>query len=179
VNEVPELETERLRLRGWRDQDQDAFARILAEPLVAQGMGAAAGLTPGEAWRHMAQMAGHWELRGFGNWVLEELDTGDVVGRAGLYFPAGWPDLEVGWLVAREHWGKGYAPEAARASASWAHGELGRDHIISVIDPSNARSIRVAEKIGETLEGQFRYLQFELLVYGADLPLSAAGTGAA
>jgi RimJ/RimL family protein N-acetyltransferase len=178
MTEPPELRTERLLMRGWRDEDHEAFARILDEPLVAQGMGAEGALTPGEAWRHMAQMAGHWALKGFGNWVLEELDSGEVVGRAGLYFPAGWPDLEVGWLVAREHWGKGYAPEAARASARWAHEELGRNHIISVIDPSNARSVRVAEKIGETLEGQFRYLQFDLLVYGADLPLNEAGTGA-
>lgn len=171
MSTVPEVRTERLVMRGWRDDDLDAFARILGEPLVAQGIGAQDGLTPGEAWRHMAQMAGHWELKGFGNWVLEEVGTGEVIGRAGLYFPAGWPDLEVGWLVARDHWGKGYAPEAARASAEWAREELGRDHIVSVIEPSNKRSIRVAEKLGERLEGHFQFKQFELLVYGADLPL--------
>ncbi len=175
MSEVPEVRTERLLMRGWRDEDHEAFARILAEPLVAQGMGAKTGLTPGEAWRHMAQMAGHWELKGFGNWVLEELDSGEVVGRAGLYFPSGWPDLEIGWLVAREHWGKGYAPEAGRASALWAQEELGRDHIVSVIDPANDRSIRVAEKLGESLEGDFQYGEFDLLVYGADLPLGSAG----
>jgi RimJ/RimL family protein N-acetyltransferase len=174
VTEVPEVRTERLLLRGWRDEDHAAFVRILGEPLVAQGIGGEAGLTPGEAWRHMAQMAGHWELKGFGNWVLEEIDTGQVVGRAGLYFPAGWPDLEVGWLVDREHWGKGYAPEAALASAKWAHEQLGKDHIISVIHPSNARSIRVAEKLGETLEGHFSAFGFDLLVYGSDLPLDSA-----
>jgi RimJ/RimL family protein N-acetyltransferase len=177
VTDVPEVRTERLLMRGWRDDDHDAFARILADPLVAQGMGAETGLTPGEAWRHMAQMAGHWELKGFGNWVLEGLGTGEVVGRAGLYFPTGWPGLEVGWLVAREHWGKGYAPEAGRASATWAHEELGSDHIISVIDPSNARSIRAAEKVGETLEGHFQYRELDLLVYGADLPLSGSPGG--
>jgi RimJ/RimL family protein N-acetyltransferase len=172
VSEVPEVRTERLVMRGWRDEDFEAWARILADPLVAQGIGNETGMAPAEAWRHMALMAGHWELKGFGNWVLEELDGGAVVGRAGLYYPAGWPGLEVGWLVAREHWGKGYAPEAARASAKWAQEELGADHIISVIDPSNARSLRVAEKLGETLEGEFSHFGFDLNVYGADLPLS-------
>ena len=62
--------------------------------------------------------------------------------------------MEVGWTVAREHWGKGYAPEAARAACAWAHDELGARHIVSLIAPSNAQSIRVAEKLGETLEGQ-------------------------
>ena len=161
-------------MRGWRDEDFEAWTRILGDPLVAQGVGNETGMTPAEAWRHMAMMAGHWELRGFGNWVLEELETREVVGRVGLYYPEGWPDLEIGWLVARERWGKGYAVEAARASAAWARDELGATHIVSVIHPSNARSIRVAEKLGEALEGEFSVFGFDLHVYGADLPLSGS-----
>lgn len=168
---VPELVTERLRMRGWRDEDFEPFARMLGVPEVARGLGAEAGMTPGEAWRHMALMAGHWDLKGYGNWVLEERETGEVVGRAGLYYPPDWPEIEVGWTVAPERWGKGYAPEAGRAAAAWGAEQLGLRHIVSLIDPSNERSIRVAEKLGEKLEGLHRVRGFELLVYGADLPL--------
>ena len=79
--------------------------------------------------------------------------------------------MEVGWTVARKHWGKGYAPEAARAACAWAHDELGARHIVSLIAPANEQSIRVAEKLGETLEGHHSTRGFDLLVYGRDLPL--------
>jgi RimJ/RimL family protein N-acetyltransferase len=174
--EVPEVRTERLLLRGWDDGDFDAFAAILAEPDVAEGIGHSGPVPPGDAWRHMAQMAGHWALKGFGNWVLEEQDSGEVVGRAGLYEPHGWPGLEIGWMLGKPHWGRGYAPEAARASAEWARTQLGATHIVSVIHPDNARSIRVAEKLGEQVEGHFSHAGFDLLVYGSDLPLREAGT---
>jgi RimJ/RimL family protein N-acetyltransferase len=174
MSAVPGLRTERLLMRGWRDEDFRPFAAILADPSVARGLGNESGLAEHEAWRDMAMMAGHWALKGFGHWVLEEIDSGELVGRAGLYHPPDWPAIEVGWTVARQHWGKGYAPEAARAACEWAHRELGLDHVVSLIMPSNARSIRVAEKIGETHEGHFSARGFDLLVYGADLPLSGS-----
>jgi RimJ/RimL family protein N-acetyltransferase len=174
VTEVPELRTERLVMRGWRAQDFKGWAAIFADDEVMRSLGAPGGLDEPEAWKHMAMWVGHWELRGFGHWLLEELESGELVGRAGLYYPAGWPGIEVGWTVARAHWGKGYAPEAARAACAWGHDELGLQHIISLIEPSNTRSIRVAEKLGETVEGRFQLREFDLLVYGADLPLGGS-----
>ena len=120
-DEVPELRTERLLMRGFRDEDYERWAEISADPRSAPGSASPTGLTPHEAWLDMAMLSGHWELRGFGHWALEELETGELVGRAGLYYPPDWPGIEVGWTVAREHWGKGYAPEAARAACAWAH----------------------------------------------------------
>jgi RimJ/RimL family protein N-acetyltransferase len=175
VSAVPELHTERLLMRGWSEDDFDAWAAICADPEVMLGLGQAKALDAPEAWKQLAMWVGHWELKGFGHWVLEERDTGDFVGRAGLYHPAGYPGIEVGWTVGRRHWGKGYAPEAAREACRWAHEELGLQHIISLIDPSNTRSIRVAEKLGETVEGRFQLREFDLLVYGADLPLGGSG----
>jgi RimJ/RimL family protein N-acetyltransferase len=97
----------------------------------------------------MAMLAGHWQLRGFGMWVVEERATGAFVGRVGLHYPEGWPDREVGWALARPFWGRGYATEAGRAAIEVAFGRLGWQRIISLIDPANVRSVRLAERLGE------------------------------
>jgi RimJ/RimL family protein N-acetyltransferase len=174
VTEVPELRTERLLMRAFRYDDYERWVEIMQVPGVGAGLGKPEGLTPHEAWLDMAMLTGHWMLRGFGHWALEELETGELVGRTGLYYPPDWPEIEVGWTVTLDHWGKGYAPEAARAACEWGHAQLGIDHIVSLIAPDNAQSIRVAEKLGETLEGRHSTRGFDLLVYGADLPLAGS-----
>jgi RimJ/RimL family protein N-acetyltransferase len=133
-------------------------------------MGHGATLSRGDAWRHMAMFVGHWQLRGFGMWAVEERDTRRFVGRVGLHQPDGWPGLEVGWMLDRATWGRGYATEAARAALDHAWHVLGADHVISLIAPENAASIRVAERLGETLEGTFDLDGLEVLVYGIDRP---------
>jgi len=82
---VPEVRTDRLLLRGWRDEDLDEWAAICADPEVTRWVGEDDGLSREDAWRRMAYFVGHWELRGFGNWVLVDKATGAMVGRAGLY----------------------------------------------------------------------------------------------
>jgi RimJ/RimL family protein N-acetyltransferase len=95
---------------------------------------------------------GHWTLRGYGPWVVEESATGAVIGRVGLWNPEGWPGIEIGWVIHHARWGHGFATEAARAALGWAWDHVDTDHIISIIEPGNVRSIRVAEKIGEQYE---------------------------
>ncbi len=168
---IPELRTERLLMRGFTDADIDEWAEICADGEVTKWVGDENGLSREDAWRRMAYVVGHWELRGFGNWALEELETGRLVGRAGLLRPEAWPGLEVGWLVRRDCWGRGYAPEAGRASMEWARDALGADHIISLIEDANERSARVAEKLGMTVEGRTRVVngKYEVRIFGTDL----------
>ena len=127
-----------------------------------------AGITG--AWRSVAMMVGHWQLRGYGQWTVVERATGQVVGRVGLWYPEGWPGVELGWIIRRERWGQGFASEAARAALDWTWQHVDADHIISIIQPDNHRSIRVAEKIGETPEGTEMVNGVESVVYGICRP---------
>jgi len=141
---VPALTTSRLTMRGWREDDAAAYAELTADPEVMRFMGGA--IDAGESWRQLALFAGHWVLRGYGLWAVER--EGALIGRVGLWQPHGWPGLEVGWLLARDAWGHGYATEAARASIEWARSELGATELISIIAPENVASVRVAERLG-------------------------------
>jgi RimJ/RimL family protein N-acetyltransferase len=102
-----------------------------------------------DAWRQLAMLIGHWHLRGFGMWAVEERVTGAFVGRVGLHYPEGWPDRELAWALARPFWGRGYAYEAASAALTFAFQTLSWPRVVSLIDPANIRSIRLAERLGE------------------------------
>ena len=173
---VPELQTERLVMRGFREQDLDELAAINADPEVTRWVGDENGLSREDTWRRMAYWVGHWELRGYGQWALIDRDSGRLVGRTGLLRPENWPGLEVGWLVGHEHWGRGFATEAGRASIDWARDALGADHVVSLIEDANERSARVAEKLGMELEGRTRILNgaVEVRIFGVDLGSSGA-----
>jgi RimJ/RimL family protein N-acetyltransferase len=143
------LETERLLLRPFRNSDIDAYAAMCADREVMRYVGGREVLSRDDAWRQMALLVGHWHLRGFGMWAVEERATGSFIGRVGLHFPEGWPDREVAWALARPYWGRGFALEAARAALAHAFGHLQWQRAISLIDPDNRRSIRLAERLGQ------------------------------
>ena len=144
----PELETDRLQLRQFREGDLDAYARITGDAEAMRFIARGAPFDRDEAWRSLAYLLGHWWIRGYGLWAAEEKASGELIGRIGLYRPEGWPGLEVGWLVARERWGEGFATEGGRAALAHGFTALGARRVISAIAPENRASIRVAEKLG-------------------------------
>lgn len=149
-----ELQTERLILRMLRESDFDAYAEMLADPVVVRYIGNGQPAPRQDAWRNMAAMIGHWQLRGYGQWAVEERTSGQFLGRVGCWNPEGWPGFEIGWMLRRQFWGQGFATEGARAALRFAFTELNMPRVISLIQPENANSIRVAERIGERLSGQ-------------------------
>jgi RimJ/RimL family protein N-acetyltransferase len=159
------LETDRLTLRMLRESDFDAYAEMCGDAEVMRYIGDGQPLARPMAWRNLAMMVGHWSLRGYGLWAVEERSSGVLVGRIGFWNPDGWPDFELGWTLRRAFWGRGYATEGARAALRLAFTQMGRPHVISLIHPDNAASIRVALRLGERLAGPIEVMGKPVLVY--------------
>jgi RimJ/RimL family protein N-acetyltransferase len=151
-----ELETERLLLRPLAPADAEALQVLNADPEVMRYIGNGAPLTSAATEERTANAAAHWDEHGWGLFAAVEAATGTLVGWAGLATPTFLPEIlpavELGWRIRRDRWGRGYAPEAARAALGFAFGEVGLDRVVSCIHSENAASIRVAEKLGMTLE---------------------------
>lgn len=146
-----ELETERLFLRPLAPEDVEPHCHYMADPRVARFLSLDhKPQSTAMAWRGFASMLGHWSIRGFGFFSCFEKTTGEWIGRVGPWMPETWPALEVGWGIAPEFWGKGFAPEAAVETVKWTfENRTGLERIISLIDPKNISSQAVARKIGQ------------------------------
>ena len=151
------IETARLTLRPPVEADLDDWARFSADATVMRFLGGPKARS--EAWHDMATVAGGWALHGHSMFSVIERATGRWIGRIGPWRPEGWPGTEVGWGLARDAWGSGYAVEAARASIDWAVTRLGWTDIIHVIDPANLPSAAVAAKLGAVNRGPGRLPQ--------------------
>jgi len=167
MNEV-RLETERLILRWFRETDLADLFKMTSDPEVMRFLGDGRPCDEMFTWRQMATYMGHWYYRGFGVWAVEDKSSGRVVGRIGFMDPFGWPGFELGWTLARDCWGKGYATEGARRALEYAFTEMDRDHVISLIAPDNVASIKVAERLGEKVEGNTNIMDRDVFIYGID-----------
>ncbi len=155
------METERLVLREWRSADLDAFAAINGDPQVRRYMYPPRALTPLESAGEIGALTDHWERIGFGHWAVEERATGELIGRIGAKRHPDWPldpeNSEIGWLLRRSAWGRGYATEGARAVVQFLRERIGQQEIISIAHPANAASHRVMEKAGLERAGELRW----------------------
>src|SRR5256885_8751759 len=141
------VETPRLLLRLPEIDDAQAFLDIHQDPELIELKQITLTEPVGGidlALRNVERMLRHWESRRFGQWAVVEKNTGLVIGCVGFYNPAGWPGIDLGWVIHRSRCANGFATEACRAAIDWAWttGEI--QHIISLIAPHDLRSIRIA-----------------------------------
>lgn len=156
---VEELLTPRLRLRRWRADDEEAMVAINSDPEVTEFLNRKMDAAATAAF--LLRTHEHWGSHGFGHWAVEPLDgplAGRLIGFVGVAYPTFLPELadrpELGWRLARESWGHGYASEAAVAARDDAFTRLALPELISIIHPANERSRRVATKLGMSIQSQ-------------------------
>jgi len=154
------LEGDRVRLRGWREDDLEPFAALNADPVVMEHFPAT--LTRGESDAMVRdRVVPHFEQRGFGLWAVEIPGSTAFAGFVGLQAPTfeAWftPCVEIGWRLARPYWGAGYATEAASLALGFGFERAGLDEIVSFTAPVNVRSVAVMERLGMTRAGEFEH----------------------
>lgn len=142
------LETPRLILRPPRREDLDPWSEMMLDEPAARYIG---GVMPRAlCWRQLMTMIGAWHAEGFAMFSVIERSSGRWIGRLGPWRPEGWPGNEIGWAIARDRWGLGYAGEGAARATDWAFDTLDWPRIIHSIAPENHASQRVAEKLGSS-----------------------------
>ena len=164
TNIVPkEIETERLNLRQFRDDDWQDLHRYYSDENATKYT-VSRSFTEGDTWRALCSMLGHWTIRKYGPYAIEEKKSSRVIGIVGFWFPNDWPSPEIKWALAPEYWGKGFAKEAATAVQ-----QVGRKHmpeipLISLIHSKNEASKKLAVALGAKFDREivFRNATFEI-----------------
>ncbi|MEY2757946.1 MAG: hypothetical protein RIR33_1724 [Pseudomonadota bacterium] len=171
LDRAPIVETERLRLRAHTAADLPACVPLWNDPIVTRFIGGRA-YTEEETWQRVQRYAGSWVLLGHGFWVIEEKVSGRLVGEIGIMDakrdidPPFGEDRELGWALAPEVHGRGYASEALAAVLAWERRTFNAPCLVALIDPDNKPSIKLAEKFGFTIRARTTYktvptIQFE------------------
>ena len=152
TNRISDLHTERLLLRRWRATDKEPFAQLNADPVVMEYFPSALDRTESDAFADRIHVG--FINNGYGLWTVELPGEAEFIGYVGLapaHFEAHFtPAVEVGWRLARNYWGRGFASEAARAALGDGFSRVGVDEIVSFTVPANVRSVKVMERLGMT-----------------------------
>ena len=166
---IPErIETDRLILRTFKNDDWKDLYPYYSDPeCMRYTIGRT--LTEGETWRTMAGMIGHWVLRGYGPYALEEKSSNKVIGVSGLWFPNDWPEAEIKWGLVKHYHGNGFAKEAAGKIKQIAKQFLPQLSLISLIRCGNEASIKLALSLGCTLEREIEFRGETCNIYRHDL----------
>jgi RimJ/RimL family protein N-acetyltransferase len=159
-----EIKTERLILRYFKEEDWQDLSAYYSDPECMQYT-AGRAQADWEVWRKVATMMGHWQIRGYGPYAMEEKSTGKVLGPVGLWYPLEWPEPEIKWGLAKKYWGQGYAREAALAVLEMAAEHLPDLNLISLISTGNVNSIKLAESLGASYEKTVPFRDSEASIY--------------
>ena len=159
------IETDRLLLRPLRADDVDEFVALHADPRVNRFVGS---YSRPRAVERLAAIERQWAERGHGQCAIELKATRALIGRSGLRYWEQFDEVEVGWTLRAEHWGHGYATEAARACLDWGFSNLETDYVTAMIRPGNEASVRVAERLGFTVRREDVLGDEPITVYALD-----------
>lgn len=146
LEHVPVLETERLILRAPNGSDFDAYRRFYEDAEASRFYGGP--LRAEQAWKRLAQHIGHWQLRGYGIWMVQARTDGSVLGGCGLLWPEGWPRSELTWWLLAGARGNGFATEASRAVIQYALEQAGWDSVETHMDDNNVAAQRLVQRLG-------------------------------
>ncbi len=149
---IPTLTTERLVLRAPKAEDFEAYATYRAGP---RSKGVGGPFPRDKSFDHICALVGHWQIRGFGRWIIADRDTDAALGVTGLFYPDGWPEPEIAWTVFDGVEGRGIACEAALRARAYAYDTLGWSTVMSAIMPDNTRSLALARRMGCQYEADF------------------------
>jgi RimJ/RimL family protein N-acetyltransferase len=160
----PVIETPRLALRRWTYADTGAFRAMVADPDLMRHLHDGVPLTPDQADDALHDTIERYK-EGFGDWAIVRLEDGTILGECGLTRVPEQGGIEIGYMLGPEHWGQGYATEAATAVMRYALDELKLERLIALTRPENARSIRVLAKLGMQLENSVVHRGREMMKY--------------
>ncbi|MGR3821576.1 MAG: GNAT family N-acetyltransferase [Salipiger marinus] len=173
LRDIPVLDTRRLVLRAPEAQDYPDFKATFAS-YRSRFMGGP--LNAYEAWMLYAAEIGHWQIRGFGMWMVHLRDSGETVGMAGGWFPAKWPEQEIAWIIWPDRGGRGYALEATQRVRQYFYDVAGWTGAVSYIDPKNLESIRLAERLGARRDASAPGVDGSDVVYRHPAPEALRGS---
>jgi [ribosomal protein S5]-alanine N-acetyltransferase len=172
------IESERLVLRPLTEDDWDQYLPIHTDPDVMRFVG---GRYDEEFVRQrFERMCSQWIERGLGHWATFEKQSEKLVGAVGLMQHDDWTatpyNIEVGWLIGKDYWNRGYATEAAQPFVPYAFDRLGIERLICIVAPENISSRRVAEKIGFRAAGETFWRDHQVIWHELDAPPTPHGS---